>query len=118
MPHSPIAGSVPTPTPATIQAEASTIDVMRADANVIRAQLQRDTKMKNAFRRAILLFVTSCIVMTSAIFALKRMYSGIQVVVMLGLGAGLTLCFWAPYKLAASVFGMLCEDSEEVVHMD
>ncbi|KAK5714031.1 hypothetical protein LTR15_010938 [Elasticomyces elasticus] len=118
MPHSPIAGPVLTPTPATIQTEASAFNVMRGAANVLRAQRQREAKMKNAFRRAILLFVTSCIAMTSAIFALMRMYSGNQVVVMLGFGAGLTLCFWAPYKLAESVFGMLCEDSEEVVHMN
>ncbi|KAK5746860.1 hypothetical protein LTR17_000490 [Elasticomyces elasticus] len=123
MPHSPIAGPVSIQTPAEIEAEARAINSMHFSmntvANAVRAQRQQtEAKMKNAFRWAIFTYVAICIITIIAIYALMRMYSGKEVVVMLGLGAGLTLCVWTPYKLAASIFGILCENSEEAVHLE
>ncbi|KAK4896033.1 hypothetical protein LTR27_005889 [Elasticomyces elasticus] len=123
MPHSPIAGPVPIQTPAEIEVGARAINSMHFSmytvANAVRAQRQQtEAKMKNAFRWAIFTYVAICIITTIAIYALMRMYSGKEVVVMLGLGAGVTLCVWTPYKLAASIFGILCENSEEAVHLE
>ncbi|KAK3619495.1 hypothetical protein LTR56_023996 [Elasticomyces elasticus] len=123
MPQSPIARPVPTPTPHEIDTQARAISSMHFSmnsvANAVRAQRQQtEARMKNAFRWAIFTYVAICIITTIAIYALMRMYSGKEVVVMLGLGAGLTLCVWTPYKLAASIFGILCENSEEAVHLE